>query len=480
MVKQSRRASLRSSFGLFLFLGVWGYPGIAYSATSLKECDPEQLESEFRQSKENMAPEQRMAQLEVIFEDILRIEETRKRDPALPQNFIEQCLQKKQRNFQSHTQYAPLHLKASYAYYVLNARLSVHQKKYDQAVEYYRLASERDPKDVASLVRAFEMWQGAELSKLLAQGPQPNREAVLAFTKKNDIYVEAILKNRNTTPTQIVQVLHKKALALKGLGLETEALQAWRSVLQIDSRHVDALYNLAQYELSKKNWAEGRRLLESLANISPQNVPVQKDLLTLLLRDKDYGAALARAKTLVAQIPQDALVQAMLATSYLGLDREAEAITANALAIRLDPKNFLARKNAAELDEFEGDRWAAQKLYGKALAKYMAALQAHPDRQSLRLKAAQVLYDFRREESFRDDPATKADLEQVVKLLAPLVERSMAEEKTLSVYISAAAHSGQLARATKMCDLYQKNYGRLQDEVARSCSMAKKRVPARN
>lgn len=415
----------------------------------------------------------RLSGLETVYRDVIKIQAFRKANAELPQNFFEQCLQKKSRNFESFVQWASLHLKSSYAFSLVSAKMRLHQGRYEEAIQLYKAAAERDPKDVDSLLKAFELWQGGELARLGAKEPKATQEEILSFMKKNEDFIDAISKNRNAGPAVILKVLVNKAAAIKGLQLEAEALQAWRAVLQIDPNHPDALYSLARYEIEKKNWQGARKLLENLARLAPQNKAVQKDLLTLVLRDKDFTNALTQAKELNLRFPADPLLQAMLATSYLGLGRHSEAAVINEKAIAGDPKNFLALKNAAELNEYEGDRWASQKLYGKAIARYMAALEFSPDRNELRMKTAQVLYDFRKGEGFREDAATKADLQEVVKLLHSLVERSMADEQTLTTYISAAARSAQIPRARKMCTYFEKNYGKMTDaELKQSCSLA--------
>ncbi len=144
-------------------------------------------------------------------------------------------------------------------------------------------------------------------------------------------------------------------------------------------RSPDALQtrvNLATSLLEKNDIAGAIGQLETVLGKQADYVPAETLLIRALMQNKDYPAALDRARALQAQDPKSPAAQDYIGSIQLRMGDEAAARSTFEKLLASDPKFFPAANNLALLAIKNGDLPAAQAYYRGALNADPASLAA--------------------------------------------------------------------------------------------------------
>src|SRR5579883_992215 len=102
-----------------------------------------------------------------------------------------------------------------------------------------------------------------------------------------------------------------------------EASLQFRTALKLDARYVDALYNLAQAQLSLQDWSGAYAGLQRAIQLDPDRADARLSLGGLYVRTKEYAKAEEEANFVIARDPNNAAAYEILSISLM-LQQEKE------------------------------------------------------------------------------------------------------------------------------------------------------------
>src|SRR5579883_1745090 len=102
-----------------------------------------------------------------------------------------------------------------------------------------------------------------------------------------------------------------------------EASLQFRSALKLDTRYVDALYYLAQAQMSLQDWSGAYAGLQRAIQLDPDRADVRLSLGGLYVRTKEYAKAEEEANFVIARDPKNAAAYEILSISLM-LQQEKE------------------------------------------------------------------------------------------------------------------------------------------------------------
>lgn len=134
-------------------------------------------------------------------------------------------------------------------------------------------------------------------------------------------------------------------------GKYPEAEIEFRNAIKIDSRFVDAHYQLAQCYLKQSDWGHGSQELSRVIELDPANQNARTGLGTLLLADGKVTDARNLAQTVLKTAPQDARAESLLADVDAAQGNLAKALAEAQHAVELDPNRSMSYLHLAILQK---------------------------------------------------------------------------------------------------------------------------------
>jgi len=129
-----------------------------------------------------------------------------------------------------------------------------------------------------------------------------------------------------------------------------DAVIEFRNALRIDSRFVDAYYQLAQADLAQHNWNSAYASLEKAIELDPTRLDARIDRGRLYLDARQFGDAETDANYILKQQPGDAGAYQLLGTALMGEQKPEQALAAFAKGIELRPNDASTYINIGLVD----------------------------------------------------------------------------------------------------------------------------------
>ena len=165
---------------------------------------------------------------------------------------------------------------------------------------------------------------------------------------------------------------YRAAVALHRQGRLSEAEQAYRSVLQIESDHFGALHQLAELSNHTGRAGEAAQLITRALTLQPDSAAAYNTLGTALLAQRQTEEAIACYRRAIAARPDLVEAYSNLGTALLSLQRPQEAVEQFESALAMRPQ-------LAELHNNLGSALAALDRHDEAIACYRRALDRRAD-----------------------------------------------------------------------------------------------------
>lgn len=143
---------------------------------------------------------------------------------------------------------------------------------------------------------------------------------------------------------------------------------------QFDEKNAQHLLARCRDRSARHDWFDAVGDCRKAAELEPQAVEPQVELMRLLVTLQSYGEAEEAAKKVLAARPDDPVALYYLAWSYRGRDRYPEAIATLEKAIARDPKRV-------EYVQALAMTWCLAENYGKGIAIFEQALAMAPNDQ---------------------------------------------------------------------------------------------------
>ena len=163
----------------------------------------------------------------------------------------------------------------------------------------------------------------------------------------------------------------RDAAALHDQGRLQEAEQRYRTVLEADGRHFQALYRLGLIRLQQSRFADAELLFRRAAKVDPRSADAQLHLAVALTGLKRHDDAIRRYEKALALKPDFAEAHSNLGYTLQSLGRTEEALEHYREALAISPDYAEARNNL-------GTALAALGRHEEAIAQYQAAIALRP------------------------------------------------------------------------------------------------------
>ncbi len=258
----------------------------------------------------------------------------------------------------------------------------------DQALDELGKALDRDPRNGQIYSRIGYVYQR---QKRLAEAEETYRKAISlapdswsshsyygAFLTSVGRYAdaEAAFRRALELAPDNPRILSNLGAVCQKLGRKAEARAALEKSIALYPTS-SALSNLATLEHGEGHFAEAARINEQATNLNPRDYRVWRNLATAYARIEGarpkaldaYRKSLDLAELEFQRDPGNGMLAAMLADCHAQLGHETEARRLLSEADKLAPASPDVAELAAEVYEDLGDREAALKMIGSALAR---------------------------------------------------------------------------------------------------------------
>lgn len=146
-----------------------------------------------------------------------------------------------------------------------------------------------------------------------------------------------------------------------------DAERLCKSFLRGNKTHVEGMRLLAEIDTRNKVFDEAEFLLESCVEFAPEHQGARIQYANILLRTQKFAKALAQAKTLLKESPQDVgVARALFAAASAGVGNTEDAIAAYQQLLEATPDNHLHLVALAHVHKAAGNRDQAIALYREA------------------------------------------------------------------------------------------------------------------
>lgn len=194
-----------------------------------------------------------------------------------------------------------------------------------------------------------------------------------------------------------------KAQALLDEGKLKRAALEYRKVLQIDPKHSDAWYQLAQIAEAEEDWRKAYHAYNRAVELAPDNSAARVRLGAVQLAANAPDEALSQAEAVFAAQPQHPAALALRGFVRLRQDNPAAALADAEQALQQQPDHVEALALLAQVRVTEDDLPAARQVLQRALS-------AHPEEKRFILALAGV------SERLGDTAAARDSLERLIAL----------------------------------------------------------------
>ncbi|MBS1983824.1 MAG: hypothetical protein JST16_06605 [Bdellovibrionales bacterium] len=431
-------------------------------AAAISFCDAGLLSKELDAARTHSSDQIRLQEIDKLYREISMLKKEERTNSEIPGGYIRNCMEKKEQMLLQHVSNCSSSCAAKYEYNFVLGQYFELQGLNKKAYDRYMDAARINPRDYAAPYQAFKVWEKlqSERMDIAAKGEkgltQKDAEEVLSEITR---LLQPIMQSPTAPNALRVEAYRTRAELMFRVGRLGEAMSDWRQVLTLDPKNIYALSSLASFEKQRGRKAEARQYLESLAPLSPDNFKVQQSLIELQLDAEDYTAALRTSEAVSPKFKTNPELSAMRAQALAGEGRVAEATPLAMKAYQENSKSPVIKAALAFIHLINGEKWADDKLFGKALAEYEAALALNPENQRLRKKMATLLFEQRQATNFEPREPTRKDMDRAVQLLEPLMKKDFVEQRIVEIMISAAAKSNRPALGAPSCARYQADFG---------------------
>ncbi|MFC1747497.1 XrtA/PEP-CTERM system TPR-repeat protein PrsT [Pseudomonadota bacterium] len=291
--------------------------------------------------------------------------------------------------------------------YNLRGSIKLVGNELEAAVQDFELAIEKDPEfagawvnlgvaaekqsDVASAKKHYEKAVGIDETTIQAtlslariaegEGRKDDRITWLERARKSSpraieprvlLARYYILANRNSEVLRLSNELvgisenHPETLKLRGAILAGQGSFEQSNLLYVKLVDVapsaENLLRLAKSEMRLERYGAARKNMAKVLKINPNSITAQSMMVSLEIRDKEYAAALDRAKKLQLNAPDSMTGYLMQGDVHNAQHRYAEAVKAYEAAAKASPTGGIVGKKAWAMHMNGDDRGAEKTL----------------------------------------------------------------------------------------------------------------------
>jgi tetratricopeptide (TPR) repeat protein len=261
-------------------------------------------------------------------------------------------------------------------------------KKYGEALKHFEKCyvldhTSKAAEGIALAASALNQWDKARDAAESAVKTDPNllnSRIVLAkawMREKNfknaREHLEIIVAKR---PSEL-EFLKQLAICYVNLNEQLRLVEVDKKIADADRANVDSRMRLAQYALSQKDVKQAFQLFKELAQLSPQNPLIFKNLYDITLQSGDKNNAAMYAKKYLSLNPNDAASQKNLGDLLFELKDQDGALTAYRVALKLDPTIKGFYKRYAELVIAKGQQDEVVKVLSNAITSGEADVSSY-------------------------------------------------------------------------------------------------------
>ena len=158
-----------------------------------------------------------------------------------------------------------------------------------------------------------------------------------------------------------------------------DAAVEFRNALRLESRFVDAYYQLAQASLAQHDWSAANASLEKAILLDANRLDARLDHGRLYLAARDFRQAEADADFIISKEPNDVAAHQLLGAAFIGQKEPENALAEFTKVTELGPSDASAYVNLALVEISLGDSVKAEQNFKKAVSVDPKSIQANTD-----------------------------------------------------------------------------------------------------
>ena len=273
-----------------------------------------------------------------------------------------------------------------------------YQKKYSQALDTLKQLRllvpdhSRAYQEIGHVYRAMNQVDAALNSYSQATLINPALEAsfrcqieILRVVKRPDLAVrladlEQELKELKAIPPPLLAVTD-----LISQGKLVKAEQLCKAFMQKNPRHIEGMRLLADIAVRLGVLEDAEFLLETALEFSPQSTKVRVDYIQVLRKQQKYHEALANAKILIQQQPNNPQFQSVFAVESMQSGDYDTALTTFDSILKILPEEPVTLTSRGNALKTQGRKEEAIDSYRRAISKYPAHGEAYYSLANLKL-----------------------------------------------------------------------------------------------
>jgi tetratricopeptide (TPR) repeat protein len=174
--------------------------------------------------------------------------------------------------------------------------------------------------------------------------------------------------NQNAgTPIDVKKLIRLNAGTLyQAMGNNQMAMEAYKSVLQIDPGHTEALFNMATLYETNNQLSDAQDMYLRVLTKEPENDKAHQGVLALFQKNQNKDQVAAALKAYAMRFPYNPRIQSKVGELFHQNNRYDEAITYYQKAISLDPNMAAAYANLGAAYQAKGQSADALVAFNKA------------------------------------------------------------------------------------------------------------------
>lgn len=248
------------------------------------------------------------------------------------------------------------------------------QKQYDQAIQHYQLALEKDPENKTARYGLIETYAQKVVDK---GGEQLDPKYVEEVMADLEPVAQPLMSDQNIKRyiSMVYQMLAKR---YADAGQDDKVAEAWTKVIEIEPAFAEAHYNLGLALSLEGKYEEAIPHFEKSISLNPYFVKGYQalgDTLLRLNRNEEAGRQYLKALELN---PDDPAIHHNLGVSYYNDGKTDEAIAEYQKALEIEPNYAFAYKSLHDVYEKAGDKEKVKEIdekWKKMTEDYLQSLR---------------------------------------------------------------------------------------------------------
>jgi len=388
----------------------------------------------------------------------------------LPPNMLKRCAENKNEIFTALSQNSNASDQTAKKSEVLIGTYLEFQEDFERSHKHFIRAGEIDPKDPDVKVRAWRNFIAFLKSKKKTASIANNTELKKDVRIQIEKLLNPVIQMEASSREQRTGALKDKAESLEEIGENAEAIPVWEELLVFDPRNEKALNRTAIDSIRRNKSGQAIGKIESLIAANPNDINSQIALLKIYQGNKDFNAQVIAAKKFLPRTQNTDikifLVQGLVET---GAYKEAAPLVNELLKSHgTDP---IVRYAKGRMLGSEGDQKLAAGLPAGAMSLYESALKFSPHDLFLKVKMANILYEFRKSRDFQPEGSTLIEMNRALELVQDVLKQNPIKEVDGTIMVKVASRSATPRKAKPACDKLIEDYGSLGPEALLPCAL---------